>query len=123
MKNILTTFFSLLVGVSLLAQQTYNDVNAEVREVKGFRGVKVATGIQLVLTQSNTEAVAISAPTKEERERIKTVVENGVLKIHYDHDAWKLMGGRTPKNLKAYVSVVNVDFLGASSGASMKVDG
>ena len=56
MKNIFTTFFSLLIGVSLLAQSTFNDPNAEVRDVKGFHGIKVATGIQLVLTQGSTEA-------------------------------------------------------------------
>ncbi len=122
MKNIITTFFSLLIGVSLLAQ-TYNDANAEVRNVKGFRGVKVATGIQLVLTQSNSEAVAVSAPNTEDRDKIKTVVENGILKIFFDQDVWKLMRGKTPKNMKAYVSIVNVDLLCASSGASLKANG
>ncbi len=54
MKHILTTFFSLVIGVSLLAQQTINDPHAEVRDVKGFHGIKVGTGIQLVLTQGST---------------------------------------------------------------------
>jgi hypothetical protein len=123
MKNIITSFFSLLISVSLFAQHTINDPNAEVREVKGYRGVKVATGIQLVLTQGSTEGVAISAPNQEERDRIKTVVENGILKINYDYDFWKLMRGKINKNLKAYVSIVNVDLLCVSSGASMKADG
>jgi hypothetical protein len=123
MKNILTSFLGLLIGVSLMAQQTYNDADAEVREVKGFSGVKVATGIQLVLTQGTTEAVAISAVSKEDRDRIKTTVENGVLKIHYDYDVWKLMKGKINKKLRAYVSIVNVNSLGATSGASLKVDG
>ena len=122
MKNILTTIFGLLIGVSLLAQSTYNDANAEVRDVKGFHGVKVSTGIQLVLTQGSTEAVAISAPNQEEKNRIKTVVENGILKIYYDYDVWKLMKGRVSKNLKAYVSIVNIQTLAVSSGASLKTD-
>src|SRR5687768_8202794 len=105
MKNLLTTFLSLLIGVILLAQQTFNHANAEVREVKGFRGIKVCTGIQLVLTQGSTEAVAISAPDQEERDRIKTVVENGILTIHYDYDVWKLLRGKINKKLKAYVSI------------------
>lgn len=123
MKNIFTTFFSLLIGVSLLAQSTFNDPNAEVRDVKGFHGVKVATGIQLVLTQGSTEAVAISAPDAEERGRIRTVVEGGILKINYDYDWWKLLNGKVNKKLKAYVSIVNVDRLDASSGASLQIDG
>ena len=123
MKNIFSTFFSLLIGVSLMAQSTFNDPNAEVRDVKGFHGIKVATGIQLVLTQGSTEAVAISAPDAEDRARIKTVVENGILKINYDYDWWKLMGGKINRKLKAYVSIVKVDHLDASSGASLKIDG
>lgn len=123
MKNILSTAFSLLISVSLLAQATFNDANAEMRNVKGFRGIKVATGIQLVLTQGSTEAVAVSAPTPEDRNRIKTVVENGVLKIYYDYDAWKLLRGKINKKLRAYVSVVNIDEMAVSSGASLKVDG
>ena len=123
MKNILTTFFSLLTGVSLLAQATFNDPNAEVREVKGFKGIKVGTGIQLVLTQGTTEAVAISAPNQEERDRIKTFVEDGILKIHYDYDVWKLLRGKINNKLKAYVSIVTVQSMSVSSGASLKTDG
>jgi hypothetical protein len=123
MKNIFTTFFSLMIGVSLMAQSTFNDPNAEVRDVKGFHGIKVATGIQLVLTQGTTEAVAISAPDAEERARIKTVVENGILKINYDYDWWKLMHGKINKKLKAYVSIVKVDYLNTSSGAALQIDG
>lgn len=123
MKSIFTTFFSLLIGVSLLAQQTINDANAEVRDVKGFRGVKVQTGIQLILTQGSTEAVAISAPSKEDRDKIKTEIENGILIIHYDYDFWKLMRGKVNKELKAYVSIVKVEELGVSSGATLKTDG
>lgn len=122
MKNILSTIFSLLIAVSLMAQ-TYNDPNAEVRNVKGYKGIKVATGIQLVLTQGNTEAVAVSAPNTEDRDKIKTVIENGILKIYFDNSVWKLMRGKTPKNLKAYVSIINVEWMGASSGASLKANG
>ena len=123
MKNILATILGLLIAVSLLAQQTINDPNAEVRDAKGFHGIRVSTGIQLVLTQGATEAVAISAPSAEDRGRIKTVVENGILKIHYDYDWWKLLSGKLNKKLKAYVSIVNVDQLNAASGASLKTDG
>lgn len=123
MRNILTTICILLISVSLMSQKTINDPNAEVREVKGFKGIKVATGIQLVLTQGSTEAVAISAASQEDRDRIKTVVENGVLKIHYDYNFWKLMNGRINKKLKAYVSIVTAESLDASSGATLSIDG
>lgn len=122
MKNILTSVLSLLLTVTLFAQQVFNDPHAEVRDVKGFRGVRVGAGIKLVVSQGNTEAVAISAPTQQERDNIKTVVENGILKIYYDQE---LLPGRSKirKNLRAYVSVVNVEFLGVASGASLETDG
>lgn len=123
MKNILTTTFSLLIAVSMMAQQTFNDANAEVRDVKNFRGIKVGTGIQLVLTQGSTEAVAISAPTEEQRNHIRTVVENGILKIYYDYDMWKLMRGKIHNKLKAYVSIVNVEYIGVASGATLETNG
>ena len=53
----LALFFPAL----LMAQKEINDPNAEARNVKGFHAVKVSTGIQLVLTQGTSEAVAVSA--------------------------------------------------------------
>jgi hypothetical protein len=44
---------------------------------------------------------------------IKTVVENGVLKIYYDNDSWKFWKNGENKKLKAYVSVINFDGLDA----------
>jgi hypothetical protein len=123
MKNIVIVFFILLIGVSVSAQHTFNDPYAEVRDVKGFHGVKVSTGIHLVLTQGSSEAVAVSAPNEEDRSRIKTIVENGVLKIYYDYNMGKLIRGKISKKLKAYVSIVNVNLLSASSGAILETEG
>lgn len=112
----------LLFSSVLLAQKEVVDANAQTRNVKGFHAIKVSTGIQLMLNQSNTEAVAVSAPTDEHRDRIKTVVENGVLKIYYDHEDWKFWKNDY-KKLKAYVSVINLDALDASAGSVVKIEG
>jgi len=90
MKKVLSLVTGLFFAVVLFAQQTINDQNATVRDVKGFHGVRVSTGIKLILTQGTTETVAVSADKPEERERIRTVVENGILKIYYDYEKWKL---------------------------------
>src|SRR5580765_3965067 len=103
MRKIALGLFSfLLMTVSFAQNKTYNDKNAQVRDVKNFHGIKVSNGIHLYLTQGNEEAVAVSASSDEYIRRIKTEVENGVLKIYYDHGmgSWSTDG----KNLRAYVS-------------------
>ena len=115
--------FALLLTAFSMAQRKINDPNAEVRNVKGFHAVKVSTGIQLILTQGNTESVAVSATTDDHRDKIKTVVEDGVLKIYYDSDSWKFWKYGENKKLKAYVSVINLDGLDASAGANVKIEG
>jgi Putative auto-transporter adhesin, head GIN domain len=113
---------ALLFSYILVAQKQVNDPNAEIRTVKGFHAIKVSTGIQLMLNQSTTEAVAVSAPSVEHRNRIKTVVENGVLKIYYDTDSWKNWKNGDQR-LKAYVSAINIDGLDVSAGASISIEG
>ena len=114
---------ALLFSVAVMGQKEIVDANAQVRNVKGFHAIKVSTGIQLILTQSNAEAVAVSADTDEHRDKILTVVENGVLRIYYDNDSWKFWRAGEYKKLKAYVSVINLDGLDASAGASVKIEG
>ncbi len=125
MKRIGLFCTSLLLATALLAQTTINDPNAQVRDVKGFHGIRVATGIELMLTQGKTEAVAVSAISPEHRDKIKTVVENGILRIYYDHPNvdWKFWKKGGDKKLKAYVSIITIDRLLGSSGATVNVDG
>lgn len=122
MKLIKLLPVALLLSTVLTAQTQINDPNAEVRTLKGFHAIKVSTGIQVILNQSATEAVAVSATTVEDRDKIKTVVENGVLKIYYDNDSWKFWKNENRK-LKAYVSVINLDGIDVSAGAGIKIEG
>ena len=60
MKRILLSLlFAAGFSGILFAQKTINDANAEKRNVGSFHGVEVATGIKLVLSQGNTEDVAV----------------------------------------------------------------
>lgn len=122
MKILKLLAVALLLSTLSNAQKQVNDPNAESRSVKGFHAIKVSTGIQLLLSQGNTEAVAVSATTDEHRDKIKTIVENGVLKIYYDDDSWKSWKN-SDKKLKAYVSIINLDGLDVSAGASITIDG
>ena len=98
-----------------IAQKTINDPNAATRNVPSFHAVEVSSGIDLYLTQGN-EAVAVSATSEDARNKIVTKVDNGVLKIYYEHGLNFDWGN---KKMKAYVSFKTLDALHASGGSDV----
>lgn len=124
MKKLVLSFLLIaLTGTTLLAQKTINDPNVEKRAVSGFHGIDVATGIELTLTEGNTEEVAVSAATPEFRDKIITRVENGILKLYYETKTGAVNKVRETKGLKAYVSYKKLDRLQVTTGAKVKIDG
>ncbi|MDR3714044.1 MAG: DUF2807 domain-containing protein [Puia sp.] len=103
-------------------EKVIHDNNAQVRTVSNFHAIHVSTGIHLYLTQGDEEAVAVSASQLSYRDRIRTEVENGVLKIYFDFKDWSHWH-TSGKELKAYVSCKMLDALRASSGAMVEIDG
>ena len=81
-------FLSLitLISFQLFAQNVLvNDANAEARQIAGsFTAIKVSGGIDIYISQSDAEAVAVSATEQEYRNSIKTEIESGTLKVYYD---------------------------------------
>ena len=122
MKQLLTGLVMLLVVANVQAQVKINDANAQVRKVGSFHAIKVSHAIDLVLSQSDEEAVAVSASKDEYRDRIKTTVENGVLRIRYD-DEERWYRNRGNKKLKAYVSFKTLNQLNASGASDVTVTG
>jgi hypothetical protein len=123
MKRISLLAVSAFISLLSIAQSSkvINDKNAETRNVKGFHAIQVSGGIDLYLTQGS-EAVAVSASETDVRDRMKTVVENGVLKIYMDtKDGWHW--GWHNLKLRAYVSVATLDKLNASGGSDVTIDG
>ncbi len=123
MQKLFLSFLVMLCSVAIMAQKTINDPNAEKRTAGSFHGIEVATGIELTLTQGNTEEVAVSAAKTEYRDRIITKVENGILKIHYDSKMGAVNKKKESKNLKAYVSFKTLDILNANTGADVNIVG
>lgn len=107
---------AVVVFLSSNAQKKINDPNAVKRNVTSFHAIQVSDGIDLYLTQGN-EAVAVSASSEEYRNKIITKVENGVLKIYYEH-AINFSWGNNRK-MKAYVSFKTLDGLNASGGSDV----
>jgi hypothetical protein len=120
MKKLLL-IFAVLISSFLHAQHIVNDANAEKRNVSGFHGVEVSGGIDLYLSQGE-EAVAVSASETKFRDKIKTEVKNGVLKIWYESNS-NLHIDWSNRKMKAYVSFKNLDILEASGGSDIKVEG
>jgi hypothetical protein len=121
MKKIVFFMLTAFMGFSGLTQKTIRDANVEARNVSGFHAIEVSGGINLYLSNGD-EAVAVSASDKEYRDRIKTEVKDGVLKIYYD---WKkgMKFNLKGTSLKAYVSFKTLDRLSASGGSDVTVEG
>ncbi|HEX5655393.1 MAG TPA: head GIN domain-containing protein [Chitinophagaceae bacterium] len=123
MKKILFCLFLTATGLAATAQKPINDPNAEKRNVSGFHAIEVGWGIDLFLSQG-AEAVAVSAGDTKFRDRIKTEVVNGVLKISYDWDkGLKFSLTKGKMMLRAYVSCPDMDRLNASGGSDVFVEG
>lgn len=124
MKKVILSFvFLTSLLVSIFGQDVINDANAQKRNVPGFHGIDVATGITLYLTESSTEAVAVSASEAQYRDKIVTEVVNGILKIHYETKTGSINRQNQSKNLKAYVSYKSLDYLAITTGAEVKLKG
>jgi hypothetical protein len=124
MKKILLAALILFAACDLVTgQKTISDPNAEVRQVSGFHGIRVSTGIKLILSEGSSEAVAVSASKVEFRDKIITEVKDGILKIYYENKLGSINTRREKKELKAYVSYKTLDQLHANTGAMVEVDG
>ncbi len=120
MKKVLFASVLLLFFSAVEAQKVINDPNVQVRTAQSFHGISVAGGIDLYVSYGD-EAVAVSASRPEFRDRIKTEVENGILKINYDHKNGVNISGE--KKLRAYVSYKTLNSLAAFGGSDITVDG
>lgn len=122
MKKILTLIIAIASITGLVAQKTINDPNAEKRNVSGFHAIEVSGGIDLYLSQGN-EAVAVSASEIKYRDKIKTEVVNGVLKIYYENENRHISISWGNRKLKAYVSARTLDGLEGSGGSDIAIEG
>lgn len=121
MKNFLLSIVFIIAAFGSNAQTLVNDANAEKRDLSGsFSGIKVSGGIDLYLSQSSTEALAVSATEQEYKDNIKTVIENGTLRIYYDSNKGWTKGN---KKLKVYISFKNLERLEASGASDVQVAG
>jgi len=122
MKQVLLLLVTIFAVLMLKAQnEIVVDPNASIRELSGqFDAIKVSNGIDLYLSQSDNIAVAVSAVSDIYKEGIKTVIENGTLRIFYEGDkGWN----KKDRKLRAYVSFSELKKIDASGACNIIVAG
>jgi len=113
----------LLVGFVVNAQENKSivyDENAQQRKVPSFTAISVSSAIDLYLTQSNKNEVAVSATNDEIRDHIITEVVGGTLIIRLgDKGSWFSWRKWGNYKTKAYVSIKDIDALTASGASTV----
>lgn len=124
MKKVLLCLI-ILSCLQIQAQQKtalVYDNNAQVRKVPNFNAIKVSSAIDVYLTQSNSNKVAVSATSDEIRDQIITEVEDGVLIIRLGNNGtwfnWKKWGNY---KTKAYVSITDIYAISASGACDINI--
>ena len=121
MKKLLLSFLVAAITTGTAFAQQVNDPNAEVREAKNFHGINLSSAFDVYLSQSNEEAVAISASEAKNRERITVKVKDGILYIGFDSKGLRWSSGN--KKLKAYISFKQIDKLSISGACDVFITG
>ena len=91
MKSTFIILAFMVVGVTAIAQKI-NDPNAELRTAKNFHGISVSNAFDVYLSQSDNEAIAVSASDKNMIAKITTEVRGGILYVGLDK-GWKWNNG------------------------------
>jgi len=122
MKKILFALL-LLAGFVVNAQENKSivyDENAQQRKVPSFTAISISSAIDLYLTQSNKNEVAVSATNDEIRDHIITEVVGGTLIIRLgDKGTWFSWRKWGNYKTKAYVSIKDINALTASGASNV----
>lgn len=116
MKKIIAISLMVLCSLVSVAQdQLVVDANAKLRILKGsFSKIKISHAIKVIITQSDTEGLAVSANNDEYIDDIVTELEGNTLVIKSKNNSWV---GKKNRQLKVYVSFKKLEAIEVS-GAS-----
>jgi hypothetical protein len=122
MKHIFTAIAALFFVGSLSAQELVHDANAEVRNVAAFNGIEVSGAITVYLSQGSTQGVAVSTDDEKNISKVKTEVNNGILKISIDGGVWNKWSWGA-KKVKAYITYTQLKQIEASGASLISISG
>lgn len=121
-----TLFILLLLQVHLLSACHYKNrdrdtssVVHEIRTVDHFTGISTSSGIDVYISQGNTEHVEVVSSQKSLKD-IRTEVENGILKIYYKHkEGFQWFNTHINRTMKVYITAKELQRISASSGSDV----
>jgi hypothetical protein len=119
--------YTILLLISYLAKAQVS----ENRVVEDFSKIKVATGINVFYTISDTKSIEVATDDNEKLQLIKTEFENDLLSIYVDTKDYKQKKNRKViqknsingvefKNITITISGPNLEAIKASSSATIK---
>jgi hypothetical protein len=111
---VVTTVLFSSCAIDMLNRVTGNkNVVTQDRKINDdFTSIKVSTGLDLYITQSNNVSLRVEAD-ENLHDIIITEIKNGVLKVYSEKNIWKA------KARKVYVSVKDLEELSATSGSDI----
>lgn len=125
MKHITIFFLALAAHLFVYAQDDrvfVHDNNAQPRNITAsFMGISVSNAIDVYISQSDEEAVVVSAADTEYRDRIVTEVKNGILHLYVNEKGFNWSTG--DRKLRAYVSFKKISYLHASGSSDVYANG
>lgn len=116
MKKIISISVLILCSFIAVAQdQLIVDANATLRTLTGsFDRIKISHAIKVIITQADTESIAVSASDEKYTDDVLTELNGSTLIIRSKGNNWT---GRGNRQLKVYVSFKNLEGI-EISGAS-----
>ncbi len=114
--------FSLLLILGAIFQSSsiqaaQSNDGRQTRQISGFHGISVSSGIDLFLTQKNVEEVFVEAKS-DDFDKIITEVEGGILKIYIKDKSWPHLNWNNEPR-KVFVSFKTLDQLHVSAGSDV----
>lgn len=115
-----TAFLAGILLITSLHSARIDDWKKD-RTVSDFNGLSVSSGIDVYLTQGNSEKLTLAVKGFEEDE-VKSEVKNGVLRLYVDRRGMGWNFGRNTY-VKAYLTFKQLSNLQASGGADIFGEG
>jgi hypothetical protein len=107
----------MLLSLSSIVQAAQFGDSRQRRTVQAFHGISVSSGINLYLTQDNTQQVTVEAD-EDDLDDLVTKVEGGILKIYMKDRSWLDFDWKH-NDRKVYVTFKTLDWLQASAGSDV----